>query len=225
MRIATWNVERLDHKRALKEITNICNSFQADILVLTETDDRLVPEYKFCYKTPTPEPTFYSNQFGDVVYQPTEHRVAIYTNYELVREYGTFNQYTAKCVELKTEVGNLIVYGTIMGVFGNRHKSYKEDLALQVEDFTRLIEVDKPLCIIGDYNMSFSDDYYYMVEERNVLREFSDKYAIRIVTAERSECIDHISLSQSLLDGKKASILESNEDKRYSDHKGIMVEF
>ena len=40
MKIATWNVERLKHKRSLNEIISVCEQIQADILVLTETDER-----------------------------------------------------------------------------------------------------------------------------------------------------------------------------------------
>lgn len=38
LRIATWNVERLKHKRELEKIKNICNDLSADIFVLTETE-------------------------------------------------------------------------------------------------------------------------------------------------------------------------------------------
>ena len=44
MKIATWNVERLKHKKQLDQIQGLCNSIKADILVLTETDKRLHPK-------------------------------------------------------------------------------------------------------------------------------------------------------------------------------------
>lgn len=37
MKIATWNVERLRHKRNLDDIIKACNRVEADVLVLTET--------------------------------------------------------------------------------------------------------------------------------------------------------------------------------------------
>ena len=49
MKIATWNVERLKHIAALDAIQSICNSLDADILVLTETDERLSPDYPYCH--------------------------------------------------------------------------------------------------------------------------------------------------------------------------------
>lgn len=41
MRIATWNIERLKHISRQKEIEQICSDVGADILVLTEADNRV----------------------------------------------------------------------------------------------------------------------------------------------------------------------------------------
>ena len=46
MKIATWNIERLKHKKALAEIMSSIDEIKADILVLTETDQRLYPIIK-----------------------------------------------------------------------------------------------------------------------------------------------------------------------------------
>ncbi len=52
MRIATWNVERLRHHRNLSEIIDACNQAKADILILTETDSQVEPDYSFAYRIP-----------------------------------------------------------------------------------------------------------------------------------------------------------------------------
>ena len=52
MKLATWNVERLKHDKDLDKICRICNKIKADVLVLTETDHRISPDYKYCYQTP-----------------------------------------------------------------------------------------------------------------------------------------------------------------------------
>jgi len=122
MKIATWNVERLKHRQALDEILRACEHVQADILVLTETDERLTPNYKYCFRTPTP------GNLQPQQYRPTENRVSIFTNYPCVRQHNTYDKYTALCVELMTERGNLLVYGTIIGIYGNRHAFFKHDL-------------------------------------------------------------------------------------------------
>lgn len=56
MKIATWNVERLKHRKSLDEIIKKCNDINADILILTENDEAITPDYKYCRHTPTPEP-------------------------------------------------------------------------------------------------------------------------------------------------------------------------
>ena len=54
LRIATWNIERLKHKNSLEQILLACEQIQADILVLTETDHRVCPDYQYSFHTPPP---------------------------------------------------------------------------------------------------------------------------------------------------------------------------
>jgi len=51
MRIATWNIERLKHKKSIQDIVFECESRKADILVLTETDSQVMPKYNSCFQT------------------------------------------------------------------------------------------------------------------------------------------------------------------------------
>ena len=218
MKIATWNVERLKHRQALDEILRACEHVQADILVLTETDERLNPNYNYCFRTPTP------GNLQPQQYRPTENRVSIFTNYPCVRQHNTYDKYTALCVELMTERGNLLVYGTIIGIYGNRHAFFKHDLLLQTEDFQQLSVGGKNLCICGDFNCSFADNYYYTMFGRTVLLQSLRENRINLLTADRSECIDHIAISEAYVGTSKIQIQEWNLDKRLSDHKGITVE-
>ena len=71
MRIATWNVERLKHKKDLEKIKKICNDLNADIFVLTETDERIKLNHKNFFQTPK----LTDKNF----YKPTENRVSIFT--------------------------------------------------------------------------------------------------------------------------------------------------
>ena len=153
MKIATWNIERLKHYKDIEKILNTCESSNADILVLTETDERIRPDYKYYYHTPL------LKELRPDYYRPTENRVSIYSNYKFVRQHETFDRYTSLCVELETAGGNLLVYGTIMGIFGNREKSFKVDLIKQMVDIRRLSNEEQNICIIGDYNLSFCDNY------------------------------------------------------------------
>lgn len=97
LRIATWNIERLKHKKSLEQILLACEQIQADILVLTETDHRVCPDYQYSFHTPP------LAEIQPVFYSPTENRVSIYTNYPCVRQHKTCDVYTALCVELETK--------------------------------------------------------------------------------------------------------------------------
>lgn len=218
MKISTWNIERLKHGNSLGEIIQICEQKQSDILVLTETDNRVKPYYQYCFQTRN------TINEGKLSYKDTETRVSIFTNYRCIRQYPTFNPYTAVCVELDTPQGVILVYGTIMGVYGNRHSSYLTDLQKQIEDFSNLLTFGKPLCICGDFNCSFADNYYFTKIGRDSILKFFDENNITILTRDRSECIDHIAMSDSFIKNEEILIEEWNFNKVLSDHKGISVQ-
>lgn len=217
MKIATWNVERLKHKAQLEMLKSECERIGADVLVLTETDQRLRPDFKYCYETPllaAIQPDYYA---------PTENRVSIYTNYPCVRQHETYDAATSLCVELETERGNLLVYGTIIGIYGNRHLSFKEDLRKQADDVSRLSRLGDGFCICGDFNCSFADNYYFTKLGRSILLETCSQNDIHLLTDSVPECIDHIAVTAEFVGNPTTHIEEWNLDKSLSDHKGIAV--
>ncbi|MCH5193428.1 MAG: endonuclease/exonuclease/phosphatase family protein [Oscillospiraceae bacterium] len=218
MKIAAWNVERLKHKKDLNAILSECGRISADILVLTETDERVTPEYKNCFRTP-----LLKGISTPSVYADTENRVSVFTNYECVGRLPTYDEKTAVCAVLRTEKGDLLVYGTIMGINGNRRTSYREDLVRQLEDINRYVKEGYNICVAGDFNCSFGDNYYFTNYGRDqMLKVFSD-HNIDILTKDRPECIDHIAISNTFIGNAGFCIEEWNYDKSLSDHKGIAV--
>lgn len=194
-----------------------CNTVKADILVLTETDRRLHPDYRFCLETPLIAD--YQTDF----YTPTENRVSIYTNYPCVRQHPTYDENTALCVELATEQGNLLVYGTIIGVYGNRHLSYLPDLMQQMDDLHRLSRIGAGICFCGDFNCSFADNYYFTNAGRNAILNGLAENNLSLLTRDQPECIDHIAVTRDFIGDASIKIEEWNNDKELSDHKGIAV--
>lgn len=169
-------------------------TLKADILVITENDCRLQLGYKYCYSTTS------LGQKNDVLYKPTENRVSIFTNYPCVCYHQTYDKYTSLCVELQTEAGNLIMYGTIIGVFGNRHSSFMPNLKSQMEDVKKLSNLADGFCICGDFNCSFADNYYFTKNARNeIIKTFSEN-KIQLLTEMQPECIDHIAISNSFVE-------------------------
>ena len=217
MKIATWNIERLKTKKNLDEIISILNNLEADILVLTETDNRVVLDnYKYVFSTQSlhgAKPEYYA---------PTENRIAIYTNFELVEEIDTYDNYTSKCVILKTDHGNLIVYGTIIGIYG-KNRPFKENLIYQISDIYKISKMGN-LCMIGDYNTSFADNYYFTQVGRDLLNCTFRNKNIKLLTENVEQCIDHIAISERFLKNFDiGKIVEWNKEKTLSDHKGIFV--
>lgn len=218
VKIATWNVERLKHRKEIDEIVSCCNGSNADILVLTETDKRIQPNYKYCFHS-----SAVTNEFP-VKYGDTENRVSIFTNFPCVRHHKTYDSHTAICVELQTDIGNLLVYGTIIGIYGNRHPTFMLDLANQMRDIDRLSKLGLALCICGDFNCSFSDNYYFTHDARNKILKHLKNNSLILLTENEAECIDHIAITKSMVNLTNLRIEEWNIDKRLSDHKGVAVE-
>ena len=219
MKIATWNVERLKHKKLLDEMLYSIDEVNADILVLTETDQRLHPKYQFCFETPK----MAICQPG--IYAPTESRVAIYTNYPCVRQHSTYDGNTALCVELETEKGKLIVYGTIIGVYGNRHQTFLPDLMKRMDDLRVLSKLGTAICFCGDFNCSFADNYYFTTAGRAAIWDGLKDCDLSLLTKGQPECIDHIALTKCFVGNDDVQIEEWNQTKTLSDHKGIAVSF
>lgn len=217
MKIATWNLERLKHHARLDLITHAIDDLQADICILTETDNRVkTKNYTHCITTPSLE------LLRPGYYKPTENRVTILTNYEVVRQYPTYDKYTSLCVALKTPSGNLLVYGTIIGIYGNRHPNFKEDLEQQMTDIEKLAPANN-ICLAGDYNLSFSDKYYFTSFGRSEIEKSFEKNKISLLTRQAENCIDHIAVSTGFFKSCEEPPVEWNKSKTLSDHKGICV--
>jgi endonuclease/exonuclease/phosphatase family metal-dependent hydrolase len=217
MKIATWNIERLKHHARLNLITDAIDHLQADICILTETDSRVkTKNYTHCITTSSLE----LHRPG--YYKATENRVTILTNYEVVNQYPTYDQYTSLCVALKTPSGNLLVYGTIIGIYGNRNPNFKEDLVQQMNDIEKLAPGNN-FCLGGDYNLSFCDNYYYTNFGRREIEKSFEKNKIKLLTGQVENCIDHIAVSADFFKSQEKSPFEWNKSKTLSDHKGICV--
>ena len=217
MRIATWNIERLKHSAKADQMYRAIKAAHADILVLTETDRRFVPDFPYAFYSPL------LCEIRPEYYHETENRVSIYSVFPIIREHQTYDKYTTACVELSTDEGRLLVYGTIMGILGNREASFKRDVEMQMKDVLRLSAEHHNICLIGDFNLSFGDNYYYTMFGRNLVRQTFLDCGIDILTQNVPACIDHIAMTK-VFTGKMIAVSEWNKDKSLSDHKGIVVE-
>ncbi|HFG0566909.1 TPA: hypothetical protein ACGFUW_002699, partial [Flavobacterium psychrophilum] len=89
MKIVNWNVERLQ-KNKNEEIKSKLYEFGADIIVLTETSSILnLREIYNCVATET-----LTENYDNVNYKVGENRTTIWTKYNFVNHFETFDNYT-----------------------------------------------------------------------------------------------------------------------------------
>ena len=215
MKIATWNIER--QSKSGKKSDSIIDTLKAvnpDVLILTETNEAidLGEEYK----------VFHTSKPTESFYKEGETRVTIFSKYLSVRQIKTFRSDTSICIILNTPLGELSVYGTIIGNFGNRLPSFEEDLDCQILDFDKIAKSTN-LCVAGDLNISFSDNFYFTYGARDKLNSTFERLNLENLTAPIRNNIDHIVLSKNLI-GQQRVIKEFwNDNYELSDHLGVAV--
>ena len=215
MKIATWNVERpIKTFRRIRSMTDCLQEIDPDILVLTESNVAVNLGENYNY--------LHTEILQESFYKEGERRSSIYSKYPLTNSFTTFRADTSICIKLNTPYGDLVVYGTVIGINGNRRKNFDEDLVKQLEDFER-ISTNENFCIGGDLNMSFSDDFYFTREGRQKMKDSFEKLKLTNLTAGIPENIDHIVMSNEFIKGKSIQLSEWNRDKKLSDHMGVCV--
>ena len=217
MKIATWNIERLKTKKNLIPVVENIRKIDADILILTEFNNIVeLPFYEFKIETQKLPREPYD-------YKETERRVAIFSKFPIIKTLKTYDEMSSCCAEIQTNLGNLIVYGTIVGILGYSDKNFKTDLEKQTKDIKSLSKLGH-FCYSGDLNTSFSDNYYFThIAREKFIKCFQENDLIN-TTENLSENIDHIVVSEKFLSNFKFQISEWNINKEFSDHKGICIE-
>lgn len=216
MKILTWNLERPE--KVNQVILEKLAEYNADIIVLTETNAIINPGEE--YTSIETEPL--TKGHDGIKYHSGENRTTILTKYKIVLEHKTFDNYTAVCAQIETPNGSLNVYATIIGVFGGIGERFKSDLENQLFDFEKLTS-EKPLCIIGDLNVTFSGRVYPSHDAQNKLNNAFEKLKLTNVTAAIENNVDHIVVSKDFIQNKKVTIKTWNHDKKLSDHIGICL--
>jgi hypothetical protein len=116
----------------------------------------------------------------------------------------------------------LTVYGTIIGIFGGKGETFKNELAIQISDFEKLI-LGKNFCLAGDLNIMLSGYAYPSHTARDSLNNFFNNNFIRCLTSGIPKNVNHIAISNEFLKEKSVENKYWNEEETLSDHKGICV--
>lgn len=216
MRIATWNLQRLD-KRKNQQILDKLTDINADIIVLTETNSIIQLNNYNCVST-----DLLPTDFDNIKYLVGENRVSILTKYNTITRHQTFDNFTSVCADIETPFGLLTVYGSIIGVFANRQPRFDNDLNGQLADFEKIFP-GRQVCIAGDFNVTFSGRPWPSNRARQALNDSFDKLKLTNMTANVADTVDHIVLSNDFLDKKNFQIDTWNTDKKLSDHVGHIL--
>jgi len=216
MRIATWNLQRLD-KRKNQLIHKKLVDINADILVLTETNSIIRLDNYTCIST-----DLLPAEFDNMNYKPGENRVSILTKYKATTQIKTFDSFTTVCTVLETPFGLLTIYGSIIGVFANRQPRFDNDLKGQLADFERIFPGSQ-VCIAGDSNVTFSGRPWPSMKARQTLVDNFKNHGLTITTAGINNTVDQIVLSNKFLDNKNLEIITWNADKKLNDHVGHLL--
>lgn len=216
MRIGTWNIDRLRKKDNLNSIVDDIQRIDADILILTEFDKSIkLPFYKYNCETQNLPNQPYN-------YHETERRVSIFSKFPITQIFKTYDPCTSCCVKIETPTGNLIVYGTIVGIIGKGDKNFHSDLDKQIDDINCLSNLGD-FCYVGDLNTSFCDSYYVTKSAREKFLKCFKRNNLKNMTENISNNIDHIIISKKFVANLDINIKEWNSDKLVSDHKGICI--
>jgi exonuclease III len=215
MKIATWNIERqAKSNKKFSSIIDTLKTINADILILTESNEEIDLGEQYS--------TFHTSKPFEIFYKEWETRVTIFSKYPSVGQIETFRNDTSICNILETPLGKLAVYGTIIGNYGNRMPSFEEDLEKQILDFEKISKISN-LCISGDLNISFSDNFYFTYEARDKLNNTFNKLNLENLTAPIRNNIDHIILPKNFIGQRQVVKQFWNDNYELSDHLGVAV--
>ncbi len=220
MKIATWNLARVQSKYKIPVILEKIKEIDADILILTETSTAIDLSEDYFGVQSIPLPT--DGLFDTVYYNRGENRTAIWSKYPIVENISTSNDYTNTCAKLKTPFGNFIFYAAIIGFLGRKNPYFQQDLENVQKDLENLSKQGN-ICLAGDFNLSFCDNYFPDRGAKQKLKDQFQENNLMNLTEEIPNNIDHIVINKDFIRDFGIEISIWNEDKKLSDHKGVSV--
>lgn len=246
LRIATWNLEHPVEQWAQASILDRMAAVSADLWVLTETHDDVVPRRnddvppRQAYHAVSSAPRRGSS--------PGERWVTIWSRHPILGQHETSDPERTVAVTVELCDGrHLLVYGTVLpwcgdawGGFPSKGAvAYTNALERQASDWQRLqaAHPGTPLCVAGDFNQDLSrtQHYYWSKVARAALRKQLCMAGLEALTGDeadpvarasdgRKRCIDHVCVSHHLAANTRSEAWPPYVNGReVSDHYGIVV--
>lgn len=235
MRIGTWNVEYADPAK-LEAMRQVLAGNSADIWVLTETHDELVPDNcsNVAHSEPRPK-NWWRIRLGS-------RWVSIWSKYPIIEKVVLDSGDSERTVIALIDLGEsrtLLVYGTVLPWKDDRKISgwseHERVIPLQCAEWLELRKKypSTPLCIAGDLNTDMAVGHRYGSKPGiAALRDGFSKVGVFCATEpDRFPTgllpilpIDHIALPEEWRD--KTSIVAAwpADKMNLSDHSGMVVE-
>ena len=235
MRIGTWNVEYADVSR-LDALRHVLASNHADIWVLTETHDDLVPANCTHVAHSEPRPKNWWR------IRPGSRWVSIWSRYPIIEQLVVHSGDNERTVTALIDIGGektLLVYGTVLPWKDDRKISgwseHERVIPLQVTEWMELRQKypNTPLCIAGDLNTDMAAGRRYgSISGIAALRTaFSNVGVFCATEPNRFPAgllpilpIDHIALPIEWVNGTSVVRAWPADKAKLSDHSGMVVE-
>lgn len=238
MRIGTWNVEYAYQPR-LDAIRQTLVRHPADIWVLTETHDDLVPEGCGYAVHSADRPRSWSG------IRPGSRWVSIWSAFPILRQVQTRDAKRTVAAVIDTPRGALLVYGTVLpwhsdrgdnptdSVVPNWSEHHREipDQASEWLDLKARERVDQ-VCVAGDYNTDMTTGRRYGTQKGiRMLQEGlagADLFCATLPDAmpegiAHISLIDHIALPRHWAPETKIEAAWPASKGELSDHSGVVV--
>lgn len=234
IRIGTWNVEYADESK-LPALSQVLASNQADIWVLTETHDALVPPGSVHVVHSLPRPKNWWR------IRPGSRWVSIWSRFPMSPCATAISdpERTVAAIVDCGHAGSLIVYGTVMPWRDDRQiagwAEHHRVIPMQCSEWYALqvAHPSVPLCVAGDWNTDMDRGRRYgTVQGINALRTGLDKCGLFCCTDPTHTApgmlpvlpIDHIALPASWQTKARVASAWPADKHSLSDHSGIVVE-
>jgi len=166
-RIATWNLDRPKPSSSIKNSARLqqIRRVEADLWVLTETHSCIAID-GFASLAAPPETGYH--RLG-------ESYATIWSRWPILSSVPTFNPNFAVCAEVRSPLGPILVYGSIItyamdGVHNGgvrRWERHRESIRQHRKDWLELRRQfpEHLLCIAGDFNQSLDGSGWYEDKE------------------------------------------------------------
>ena len=219
MKILSWNLERPKKNQLQKrnQIQDLVKKENADIIIVNETNRCIDFGHEYFTLHSDILPSFHDNQN----YSEGENRVSIYSKFPFKKQIPTYDSFTSVCGLVETHLGDLNIYGSIIGSFGGKGFHFENDLKQQKNDIQNL---HGNICFSGDFNISFSGWKYPSQRVIEETKSFFSNQNLEIITENNKDNAIHTVINKEFLKNKIHSTKMIEIDRKISDHNMIICE-